>query len=129
MVGVWAVGAPRHFFVTFPGFGHRWTAGYPPFNEHLVSDLGSIFLTLGVLLTVAAVLDDARVTAVVLAGTLVFNTLHLAFHSTHHGTLVGFDLAASLASLVAGVIGPVVLLVLDRVVRRRARAAVGAAPR
>ena len=48
--GGWARFAPRHFFDTFPGFGHHWTAAYPPYNEHLVTDLGSTFLTLAVLL-------------------------------------------------------------------------------
>ena len=34
--GSWAYAAPEDFFTRFPGFGHRWTAAYPPFNEHLV---------------------------------------------------------------------------------------------
>ncbi|GAA1770026.1 hypothetical protein [Luedemannella helvata] len=124
--GGWALIAPRHFFDTFPGFGRHWTAGYPPYNQHLVSDLGAIFVTLGVLLAAAAILNDARVTTVVLAGVLTFNALHLAFHAVHHGTLTGFDLVASLASLAAGVLAPVALLILAR---RRAPGAVGAAPR
>src|SRR5262245_7341721 len=94
--GAWALGAPRGFFDAFPGWGHRWTAAYPPYNEHLVNDLGATFLTLGVLLAVATALNDRRVTTVVLVGVLVFNSLHLAFHATHHGMLTGFDLGASL---------------------------------
>lgn len=112
--GAWARFAPRHFFDTFPGFGRAWTAAYPPYNEHLVTDLGSTFLTLGFLLAVAAVLDDRRVRAVVLAGVLVFNTLHLAFHAAHRGTMGGFDLGASVATLAAGVVVPACVLLLDR---------------
>ncbi len=126
--GAWAIVNPRGFFDTFPGFGRRWTAAYPPFNEHLVSDLGAIFVTLGVLLGLAAIVDDGKVTAVVLAGAVTFGALHLAFHVTHHGTLTGADLSLSLASLVPGVLAPIALLVTDRLVRRRARDAGAAAP-
>jgi hypothetical protein len=112
--GAWARFAPRHFFDTFPGADHRWTAAYPPYNAHLVADLGATFLTLGFLLAVAAVIQDRRVRRIVLAGVVVFNTLHLSFHAMDRGGLTGLDLGASLATLAAGVVGPVVLLVLDR---------------
>jgi hypothetical protein len=112
--GLWAAIAPRHFFDTFPGFGHHWTAAYPPYNAHLVNDLAATFLTLGVLLLIAGLLRDVRVAAVVLVGCLVFNALHLGFHAFHPGTLRGADLAASLVSLALGVLAPAGLLVLAR---------------
>ncbi|GAA4677247.1 hypothetical protein [Phytohabitans rumicis] len=116
--GVPATLAPRWFFDTFPGFGRAWTAAYPPYNEHLVIDLGATFTALGVLLLMAAWLADRKVTAVVLCGVLVFSSLHLIFHARHHGALAGADLVASLVALALGVAVPVGLLVLDR--RRRA---------
>jgi hypothetical protein len=108
--GVPAVVAPRWFFDTFPGFGHRWTAAYPPFNRHLIADLGATFITLGALLLLAAWLADRRVGAAALAGTLIFSTLHLVFHATHAGALTGFDLTASLVALALGVLLPAALL-------------------
>jgi hypothetical protein len=111
--GVWAWFAPRSFFDTFPGFGHHWTAAYPPYNEHLVTDLGSTFLTLAVLLAAAAALPDRRVRTVVLGGVLVFNALHLSFHLGHHAGMAPVDVAASLASLALGVVAPVALLLID----------------
>ena len=111
--GAWARLAPRHFFDTFPGFGRRWTAAYPPYNEHLVSDLGATFLTLAFLLAVAAVMSDHRVARVVLAGVLVFNALHLSFHAGHQGAMGPLDFGASLTALTAGVLVPALLLVLD----------------
>lgn len=111
--GVPAVLAPRWFFDTFPGFGLAWTAAYPPYNAHLMTDVGAAFTTIGVLLLVAAWLDDRRVTAVVLVGVLIFSTLHLVFHLRDHGLLHGFDLGASLTSLAAGVLAPVALLLLS----------------
>ncbi|MFB9234787.1 hypothetical protein ACFFWC_04440 [Plantactinospora siamensis] len=107
-----AAAAPRWFFDSFPGLGHAWTAAYPPYNEHLVTDLGAAFLTLGALLLAAAWLADRRVTLVVLGGVLLYSCVHLAFHLLRHGTLGGVDLAASLVALALGVGIPAVLLVL-----------------
>jgi hypothetical protein len=95
--GVAALVAPARFFAAFP-FGHTWTGAYPPYNEHLVVDLGATFTTLAVL-----------------AGVGTFNTLHLAFHATHPGRLAGGEYAASVAALVAGVLAPVVLAALAMV--------------
>jgi hypothetical protein len=113
--GLWARIWPRQFFDSFPGFGHHWTAAYPPYNEHLVTDLGSTFLTLAFLLAAAAVLNQRSVRTVVLGGTIVFNALHLAFHAGHQGEMAGFDLGASLVTLALGVLAPVLLLGLDHV--------------
>jgi hypothetical protein len=112
--GVAATAAPKWFFDTFPGFGERWTAAYPPYNQHLMSDVGAAFATLGFLLLVAAALADRRVTTVVLLGVIVFSALHLAFHLAHHGGLTGASLLLSLTSLEAGVVAPVALLILAR---------------
>lgn len=115
--GVWALLWPRHFFDTFPGLGFHWTSAYPPYNEHLVVDLGAIFLTLAFLLAVGAAQRQRAVRLVVLAGVFVFNSLHLAFHGVHRGDLGRLDYALSTAALVAGVLAPLLLLVLDRPVR------------
>jgi hypothetical protein len=114
--GVWAYLAPRGFFDTFPGAGHHWTAAYPPYNEHLVSDLGATFLTLGALALVAAWLDDRRVIVVVLGAQILFNALHLTFHATHRGDFAA-DYPVSLFTLALGVILPSMLLASYR--RRR----------
>jgi len=114
--GAWARFWPRSFFDRFPGFGHHWTAAYPPYNEHLITDLGATFLTLAVLLALAAGLPDRRVRLVVLVGVLVFNALHLSFHLAHHEGMAGVDVWASLSALGVGAIAPAVLLVLDRLV-------------
>ncbi len=112
--GGWARFAPRNFFDTFPGFGHHWTAAYPPYNEHLVTDLGATFLTLAFLLAVGAVVDNGTARWVVLAGVGVFNLLHLTFHASHPGTMGGFDIAASLTTLALGVLAPAGMLIWDR---------------
>ena len=109
--GVYALAAPARFFAGFP-VGHAWTGAYPPYNEHLVVDLGATFTTLAVLLAAAAALDRRPVSLVVLAGLLTFSAVHLAFHATHAGRLAGAEYAASLVALAVGVIAPVALAVL-----------------
>jgi hypothetical protein len=111
--GIWARFWPRDFFDEFPGFGHRWTAAYPPFNEHLVTDLGSTFITLAFLLAVGAAIDDRRLRLVVVSAVLLFSVSHLAFHLGHRGSMAAFDLGASLATLAAGAAAPVALLAID----------------
>ncbi|HZM83006.1 MAG TPA: hypothetical protein VFC19_45395 [Candidatus Limnocylindrales bacterium] len=113
--GVGAIAAPRWFFDNFPGFGRHWTAAYPPYNEHLMTDVGAAFLALGVILLIAAAMRDRKVTNVVLIGLLVFSTAHLVFHSRHPGNLTGADLAASLTSLALGVVVPGLLLIVSAV--------------
>jgi hypothetical protein len=110
--GGWAWFAPRSFFAGFPGFGHRWTAAYPPYNEHLVTDLGATFLTLSFLLVIAAALGDRRVALVVLAGVLLFDALHLAYHAGASGQLGPHDYLASIVALTLGVLVPVGLLAM-----------------
>jgi hypothetical protein len=119
--GVWARLAPRSFFDTFPGLGRNWTAAYPPYNEHLVTDLGSTFLTLAFLLSAVAATTNRAVWRVVLAGVLLFSTLHIGFHAVDPGELRGADFAASVAALAAGVAIPLGLLVVDLVTSRRRR--------
>jgi hypothetical protein len=111
--GVPAVLAPRFFFDNFPGFGRHWTAAYPPYNEHLMTDVGAAFTALGVLLLIACWLLDRRVTATVLTGLIVFSGLHLAFHWREHGMLRGTDLTEGLVTLALGVLIPAALLVLN----------------
>ncbi len=112
--GVAAVAAPRRFFDAFPGFGPGWTAAYPPFNEHLMVDVGAAFTAFGVLLLLAATLVDRRVTAVVLTGVVVFSAIHLGYHAVRHGDLAGATLAASLVSLLLGVLVPLALLWINQ---------------
>jgi hypothetical protein len=120
--GIPATLAPRWFFDSFP-LGRHWTAAYPPYNEHLMVDVGAAFLTLGVLLALAAALMDRRVTTVVLLGVLVFSTVHLAFHLLRHALLTGVDLVASLVALALGVALPAALLLLVHMRRSEAPAA------
>jgi hypothetical protein len=115
--GGWAIVAPAHFFRTFPGFGFHWTSAYPPYNQHLIFDLGATLLTLGVLLGVAAVLDRPAVSWVVAVGAGTFGTLHLGYHALHAGTMAGADRGLSILSLIGGALLPLALAATHHVRR------------
>lgn len=89
VVGAWALVAPRAFFDGFPAAGHAWVALLPPYNEHLVRDVGGLSLALTVLLGTAATTLDVRLVRVTLAAFLVYTVPHAVFHSAHlHGFTV-----------------------------------------
>ena len=82
---MWAVVAPRSFFTAFPGGGHRWVVLDGPYNEHLLRDVGALYLARLVLTLAAArrpAPDLVRLTGEVW---LVFSVPHLAYHSAHPG--------------------------------------------
>ena len=45
-LGIWATFAPRSFYEKFPGFGHHWVSMAGPYDEHLVRDVGGLYLAL-----------------------------------------------------------------------------------
>ena len=55
VTGLWAAVAPRSFYDSFPGSGLHWVSTDGPYNRHLVSDVGSMYLALAVV-TVAAIM-------------------------------------------------------------------------
>jgi len=65
LVGFWALLAPRSFYDDFPGGGRSWVSALPPYNEHLVRDVGGLPSNLAV---VDLVRDGDRAVAVVANG-------------------------------------------------------------
>jgi hypothetical protein len=110
LTGGWALGAPRSFYDGFPGAGHAWVRQLPPYNEHLIRDVGSLSLSLAVLTAAAALtLQRLLVTATALA-VLVWSTPHLLFHLGHLEGLATADKVGQVVVLVLGVAAPLALL-------------------
>src|SRR4051812_20604366 len=78
--GAWALIAPRSFYDDFPAGRGGWVSALPAYNEHLVRDVGSLFLATGVVMIWAAVVLERRLTLVALVMWLVWATPHLVFH-------------------------------------------------
>ena len=111
-VGLWALLVPRSFYDDFPLPGMAWVSTLGPYNEHLVRDVGSLNLALGVLLVVAAVLLERRLVQASLVTYLVYAVPHFIFHvSTGHAFPFG-DNIANLLTLGLAVLLPLVLLAL-----------------
>ncbi len=64
LIGGWALFAPASFYRSFPAAGHGWVALLPPYNEHLIRDVGSLSLALTVVLAAAAVTGQRLLSAV-----------------------------------------------------------------
>jgi hypothetical protein len=83
VIGLWALLAPRSWFDSFPGFGPGLIAAEPPYNHHLVSDVGAGFFAIGVALLVAAVWARRSGLQVALIAFAAFTLPHVIFHATH----------------------------------------------
>lgn len=100
-IGGWALMAPAAFYAGFPSAGHAWVAMLPPYNEHLVRDVGALSLAVAVVLAAATVTADRRMTAVALASYASYAVPHTLFHGLH---LDGFGHADAVAQMVGFVL-------------------------
>jgi hypothetical protein len=90
---------PRRFYDDFP-FVASWVDRLPPYNAHLVTDVGGLYLGFAVLFAWATVRPHrALVVPLCLAWSLAA-ALHLAFHLAHLGGWGAADAVAQTAGLV-----------------------------
>jgi hypothetical protein len=90
---------PRSWFDDFP-LGRGWIAAEGgSYDEHLVRDVGVLFLAL-IIVTVWAAWSGHGIVPVALAW-LVQGVLHLWYHAGHLDGLDGFDRVGLIGSLVA----------------------------
>jgi hypothetical protein len=97
--GVQAALFPRSFFDDFP-VGRGWiaaTAG--AYNEHLVRDVGVLFVAL--VIATAWTASTRQGDRAVAVAWMVQGVAHLVFHTAHLQDLTGLDRAALLGSLAA----------------------------
>ena len=85
-LGLWATLAPRNWYDEFPGMGRVWVSIDGPYNEHLVRDVGSAVLGLGLLALVALLRREAVLTAVAGLANLAFGLPHVIYHARHLDT-------------------------------------------
>ncbi|MFG2794280.1 hypothetical protein [Streptomyces sp. NPDC048419] len=108
VVSVWQYVFPRSFYDDFPTVNLD-----PPYNEHLVSDVGGLGLALTGMLYFAACVLDSKVVMSALVGYLIYAATHFAFHVRHFdhfslseafgvGTGLGIEVALALVLLYVG---------------------------
>jgi len=113
-VGLWAMAWPHSFFTTFPGFGQSWVAPLGPYNEHLVRDVGGLYVALLVFSGWAAARGDVGALRALGCAWLAFGLPHLVFHATHRHGFSTVEWAASLTPLTFSALAAAMLVLLRR---------------
>ena len=114
LVGIWATASPRGFYDDFPGAGHHWVSAVGAYDEHLVRDVGALYLGALVLLAFAWTWLDRRLVQATLVSYAVAALPHLIYHLT---ALDGFstgDAVGEIGGLAVNVVLPLALLPLTR---------------
>jgi hypothetical protein len=120
-VGGWAFAAPDAFYRSFPGFGLHWIDVDGPYNEHLIRDVGALYLGLGAASLAAAFSRSAQPGRIVGLAWAVFGVLHFGYHALHPEGSVG-DIVGALVSLgLSALLGLALLLPSGRRTETAAR--------
>jgi hypothetical protein len=82
-VGFWAAVFPTSFYSSFPGFGLTWISSDGPFNEHLIRDVGGLYLGFAAAALASMFSKSASPGRVVGLGWALFGVLHLSYHLGH----------------------------------------------
>ena len=112
--GLYALLLPHSFYDDFP-LGRAWVAALPGYNEHLVRDVGSLFIATGVILMAAALSLDRRLVFVACVSYLCFSVPHTIYHLFNLGPYDTGDAIGNVVTLTATVLIPAwVLFVIRR---------------
>lgn len=95
--GLPAAFAPHTFYTDFP-LGTHWVEMLPPYNQHLTTDVGGLYLGFAVVFAWAARTLQPALVRAACWGWLLMAALHLLFHATH---LEGFGAADAIAEFVS----------------------------
>jgi hypothetical protein len=104
-IGLTAAIVPHTFYEDFPFLAH-WVELLPPYNEHLVTDVGGLYLGFSVLFAWAIVTLDRTLVQAVSVAWLLAGAIHLFFHAGHLGNFDTADAIAQTASLALLLIPP-----------------------
>jgi len=119
LIGIWAFLLPAPFYSSFPGFGLHWIDQEGAYDEHLIRDLGAMYLALSGITIAAVFAKSAGAGRLAGLGWTVFGALHLGFHASH-GMADVADEAGSLTSLGIALALGVVLLLPGRIATKEA---------
>lgn len=114
LLGLWALLAPHSFYKDFGLGGKGWVATLGAYDEHLVRDVGSLFLGLGVLLIVAAVRGQRSLSMVAAIVWLIFAIPHTIYHLFNLGPYSTGNAIANVITLGWTVVGGLLVLALLR---------------
>lgn len=116
-VGGWAYSAPQSFYDSFPGVLGSWVSVDGPFNEHLIRDVGAMYLALALASLGGLVWRNQVGFRVLGIAWTVFGTLHFLYHALH---LAHMSLESAIGEMVAlgvSLLLGIVLLIPERSAR------------
>jgi AhpD family alkylhydroperoxidase len=112
-IGLWALVAPHGFYDQFPT-GQGWVSALGPFDEHLVIDVGALFVAIGVLAILAAAWLRRPLVIAAAVAWLLFSVPHTIWHLTDLGPLSAGDAIANVVTLAWTIVAPLAVLALLR---------------
>jgi hypothetical protein len=114
VVAFWAAFAPQSFYDDFPGGGRAWVSADGPYNEHLVRDVGELYLGLLVVVVAAVVWPRLVLIRVAAVAAIVSTVPHFVYHARHLDVYESSDKAANLVTLGLAIVLPLVALWMSR---------------
>jgi hypothetical protein len=108
-IGTLAAFAPHAFYADFPFLTH-WVDLLPPYNEHLTTDVGGLYLGFAVVFAWATWRPERDLTLAASTGFLLTATLHLIFHASHLSGFTTADAVAEIAGLALILVPPLVAI-------------------
>ena len=118
LVGAWAAVIPQSFYDSFPGFGLMWISIDGPFNEHLIRDVGALYLAIGAIALYAVFAKNLAATRATGIAWVVFGVPHLTYHLLHLEGLSVADVVGNVVGLGGSLLLGVALLVIANVEER-----------
>lgn len=119
VVGVWAAAFPLSFHTDFPAPGRHWVSTLGPYNEHLVRDVGALYLALLVLSVWAWRRPTPEAMRVTGGAWLVFNSIHFLWHMLHLDMFPTIDRVGNAIALGGVLALSIVVLLPERAERSR----------
>jgi hypothetical protein len=111
-VGAVQLFAPKVFYNDFPTTNHPWVSLIPPYNEHLMRDVGALTLASAFVLAMAAVTMDRLMVRTALVANLIFTVPHFVFHAFHLEAFPTGDAIGQTISLGMGILLPAACVTL-----------------
>lgn len=112
-IGIPATFAPEAFYEDYPFFS-SWVRLLPPYNHHLVSDVGGLYLGFAAIFAWAARRPSPQLVLPLCWGFLLSQVIHFLFHADH---LEGFSTGDAIAQTIS--LGLLVLLPLGPIWQHR----------
>ncbi|MHC2998472.1 hypothetical protein OB08_04125 [Microbacterium sp. HJ5] len=119
-VGVWAYFFPLSFYDSFPGVLGSWVSVDGPFNEHLIREVGAMYLALGAASIGSLVWRSALGYRILGIAWTVFGVLHFAYHALHLDHLPAVDAVGEMVALGVSLLLGILLLIPAREARATA---------